>query len=90
MTCNIPKLRMLPFESQIIKMCKHQESLLGEAFIAMSVAGMSVRLVEDITVALWGDNGQRRDAEQAEPEGVRPHREGRGGENRLAAGGEQG
>lgn len=72
-------------------MCKRQESLLEEAFIAMSVAGMSVRLVEDITVTLlWGDNGQRRDAEQAEPQGVRPHREGRGGENRLAAGGEQG
>jgi len=72
-------------------MCKRQESLLEEAFIAMYVAGMSVRLVEDITVTLlWGDNGQRRDAEQAEPEGVRPHREGRGGENRLAAGGDHG
>jgi len=50
----VPKLRTLPFETQIIKRYQRRESSVEEALIEMYLAGVSVRRVEDITQALWG------------------------------------
>jgi putative transposase len=50
----VPKLRSLPFESQIIERYRRRESSVEEALIEMYLAGVSVRRVEDITEALWG------------------------------------
>jgi len=50
----VPKLRTLPFESQIIERYRRRESSVEEALIEMYLAGVSVRRVEDITEALWG------------------------------------
>lgn len=51
----VPKLRTLPFESAIIERYKRRESSVEEALIEMYLAGVSVRRVEDITEALWGE-----------------------------------
>jgi transposase-like protein len=51
---NIPKLRTIPFETQIIERYRRRESSVEEALIEMYLAGVSVRRVEDITQALWG------------------------------------
>jgi len=50
----VPKLRTLPFETQIIERYRRRESSVEEALIEMYLAGVSVRRVEDITQALWG------------------------------------
>jgi transposase-like protein len=50
----VPKLRTLPFETQIIERYKRRESSVEEALMEMYLAGVSVRRVEDITEALWG------------------------------------
>lgn len=50
----VPKLRKLPFETQIIERYRRRESSVEEALIEMYLAGISVRRVEDITEALWG------------------------------------
>ena len=50
----IPKLRTLPFETQIIERYRRRESSVEEALMEMYLAGVSVRRVEDITEALWG------------------------------------
>jgi putative transposase len=50
----VPKLRTLPFETQIIERYKRRESSVDEALMEMYLAGVSVRRVEDITEALWG------------------------------------
>lgn len=51
---SVPKLRSLPFETQIIERYKRRESSVEEALMEMYLAGVSVRRVEDITEALWG------------------------------------
>jgi transposase-like protein len=53
-TLKVPKLRTLPFESQIIERYRRRESSVEEALVEMYLAGVSVRRVEDITEALWG------------------------------------
>jgi transposase-like protein len=53
-TLNMPRLRSLPFETQIIERYKRRESSIEEAMMEMYLAGVSVRRVEDITEALWG------------------------------------
>jgi len=53
-TLKVPKLRSLPFETQIIERYKRRESSVEEALMEMYLAGVSVRRVEDITEALWG------------------------------------
>lgn len=53
-TLQVPKLRSLPFETQIIERYKRRESSVEEALMEMYLAGVSVRRVEDITEALWG------------------------------------
>src|SRR5262249_60091624 len=50
----VPRLRYLPFETQIIERYRRRESSVEEALIEMYLAGVSVRRVEDITEALWG------------------------------------
>ena len=50
----VPKLRSLPFESQIIERYRRRETSVEEALVEMYLAGVSVRRVEDITEALWG------------------------------------
>jgi putative transposase len=53
-TLKVPRLRSLPFETQIIERYRRQESSVEEALMEMYLAGVSVRRVEDITEALWG------------------------------------
>ena len=50
----VPRLRTLPFETQIIRRYQTRQSSVEEALIEMYLAGVSVRRVEDITEALWG------------------------------------
>ena len=50
----VPKLRKLTFETQIIERYRRKESSVEESMIEMYLAGVSVRRVEDITEALWG------------------------------------
>jgi putative transposase len=53
-TLQVPRLRKLPFETQIIDRYRRRQSSVEEALIEMYLAGVSVRRVEDITEALWG------------------------------------
>jgi len=53
-TLSVPRLRKLPFETEIIERYRRRESSVEEALIQMYLAGVSVRRVEDITEALWG------------------------------------
>ena len=50
----VPKLRKLPFETEIIERYRRGQSSVEEALVEMYLAGVSVRRVEDITEALWG------------------------------------
>lgn len=50
----VPRLRKLPFETQVIERYRRRESSIKEALVEMYLAGVSVRRVEDITEALWG------------------------------------
>jgi len=51
---DVPRLRKLPFETEIIERYKRRETSVEEALVQMYLAGVSVRRVEDITEALWG------------------------------------
>ncbi|MBS0330455.1 MAG: IS256 family transposase [Proteobacteria bacterium] len=51
----MPRLRNLPFETQIIERYRRRESSVEESLVEMYLAGVSVRRVEDITEALWGE-----------------------------------
>lgn len=53
-TLNVPRLRTLPFESQVIERYRRRQSSVEEALVEMYLAGVSTRRVEDITEALWG------------------------------------
>jgi len=53
-TLKVPRLRKLPFETQIIERYRRRESSVEEALVEMYLAGVSVRRVEDITEMLWG------------------------------------
>ena len=53
-TLKAPKLRTLPFETDIIERYRRRESSVEEALVGMYLAGVSVRRLEDITEALWG------------------------------------
>ena len=50
----VPKLRQQVFETAIIERYRRREASVEESLIEMYLAGVSVRLVEDITEALWG------------------------------------
>lgn len=49
----VPRLRTLPFETEIIRRYQTKQSSVEESLIEMYLAGVSVRRVEDITEALW-------------------------------------
>lgn len=51
----VPKLIGVPFETAIIERYRRRECSIKEALIEMYLAGVSVRRVEDITEALWGN-----------------------------------
>jgi putative transposase len=53
-TLKVPRLRTLPFDTQIIERYKRRQSSVEEALVEMYLAGVSTRRVEDITEALWG------------------------------------
>ena len=53
-TLHMPRLKGVSFETAIIERYRRRESCVGEALIEMYLAGVSVRRVEDIPVALWG------------------------------------
>ena len=55
MTLSVPRLRKLTFETEIIERYRRRESSVEEAMMQMYLAGVSVRRVEDITEALWGE-----------------------------------
>lgn len=48
-TLKVPRLRTLPFETQIIERYKRRQSSVEEALVEMYLAGVSTRRVEDIT-----------------------------------------
>jgi transposase-like protein len=52
-TLKVPRLRSLPFETQIIEHYKRQEASVEESLVQMYLAGVSVRRAEDITEVLW-------------------------------------
>src|SRR5271154_5932572 len=52
---HVPRLRSLPFETQIIERYRRRESSVEEALVEMYLAGGSVRRGGDITEALWGE-----------------------------------
>ena len=51
----MPKLKGVAFETAIIERYRRRETSVEEALMEMYLAGVSVRRVEDITEALWGD-----------------------------------
>ena len=51
----VPRLRSLPFETEIIRRYQTKQSSVEEALIEMYLSGVSVRRVEDITEVLWGE-----------------------------------
>ena len=56
-TLKVPKLKGISFETAIIERYRRRESSVEEALIEMYLAGVSVRRVEDITVAPLGQQG---------------------------------
>ena len=54
-TLKVPRLKGISFETAIIERYRRRESSVEEALIEMYLAGVSVRRVEDITEALWGN-----------------------------------
>ena len=57
-TLKVPKkLKGISFETAIMERYRRRESSVEETLIEMYLAGVSVRRVEDITEALWGQQG---------------------------------
>jgi transposase-like protein len=54
MELTVPRLRTIPFQSQIIDRYRRMESSLEEALIEMYLQGISTRKVDDITTELCG------------------------------------
>lgn len=51
----VSKLKDIPFETTIIELYRHRESSIEEYLIEIYPSGLSVRYMEDITEALWGN-----------------------------------
>ena len=73
-TLHVPKLKGIPFETAIIERYRRRECSVEEALIEMYLAGVSVRRIEDITEALWGNEGLTGNNQQPQQEGLRTHR----------------
>jgi len=69
----VPRLRSLPFETEIIKRYQTKQSSVEEALIEMYLAGVSVRR-EGITEALWGGESQSEYRQRPQPEDLRQDR----------------
>jgi len=54
-TLKVPRLRSLPFETQIIERYRRRESSVEEALMEMYLAGVSVRRVEGYHRGVVGD-----------------------------------
>jgi len=54
-TLKVLKLKGVPFETALIERYRRRESSVEEALIEMYLAGVSVRRVEDMIEALWGN-----------------------------------
>lgn len=52
-TLQMPKLKLIPFETAIIERYRRRESSVEEALIEMYLAGVSTRRIQDITEILW-------------------------------------
>ncbi len=50
----VPRLRSLPFETQIIERYKRREASVEESIVQMYLAGVSIRRMKDITEGLKG------------------------------------
>ena len=83
-TLQVPRLRSLPFETQIIERYRRRESSVEEALMEMYLAGVSVRRVEDITEALWGTRVSPSTVSELNQQTVRA-RSRRGGTGRSKA-----
>ena len=73
-TLHMPRLKGVSFETAIIERYRRRESSVEAALIEMYLAGVSVRRVEDITEALWGQQDLFRHHQRAEQEILCPHR----------------
>jgi len=65
-TLQVPKLRQQTFETAIIERYRRREASVEEALIEMYLAGVSVRRVEGITEALWGDLLREQDVDKSQ------------------------
>ena len=70
----VPRLRTLPFGTQIIERYKTKQSSVEEALIEMYLAGVSVRRVEDITEALWGSESRFQHGKRIKSKDIREDR----------------
>ncbi len=61
-------MRTLPFETQMMERYRRGESSVEEALVEMCPAGVSVRRVEEITEALWGQRVSLSTVSQFQPE----------------------
>jgi transposase-like protein len=66
-TLKVPRLRSLPFETQIIERYKRREPSIEESLVQMYLAGVSVRSVEDIPPSIVGDAGEPFGGQRIEP-----------------------
>ncbi len=64
----VPRLRNLPFETEIIERYRRRESSVEEALVEMYLAGVSVRRVEGHYRSPVGHPGQPQHRQRAEPE----------------------
>ena len=69
----MPRRKGVSFEMGIIERYRRRESSVEEALIEMYLAGVSVRRVENITEALWGQQGLAPYHQRTEQESLRPH-----------------
>ena len=74
MELQVPRLRTLPFETQIIERYKTKQSSVEEALIEMYLARVSVRHMEDITEALWGRKSRFQPGKRIKSKDIREDR----------------
>jgi len=67
-TLRVPRLRNLPFETQIIERYRRRESSVEEALIEMYLAGVSVRRGGGHHRGAWGPTSEPQHGKRAEPE----------------------
>lgn len=73
-TLKVPKLRGQTLDTAIIERYRRRESSVEEALMEMYLAGVSVRRVEDITEALWGNARVAVRRQRPQQEDLQAHR----------------